>query len=927
MFCKTRVTAGWALALGALVMAPLAASAQKPAAGTPPELTPGASVEGIQEYTLPNGLRVLLFPDPSKPTATVNITYLVGSRNEAYGETGMAHLLEHLMFKGSTGHTNIPQELTEHGARPNGTTWLDRTNYFETFASSPENLAWALDLEADRMVHSFIAKKDLESEFTVVRNEFEMGENSPFNVLQERVMSTAFLWHNYGKSTIGARSDIENVPIERLQNFYQRYYQPDNAVLVVSGKFDEPAAKQLIREKFGAIPRPDRSGVLKIYPTYTVEPTQDGERDVTLRRVGDVQVALAAYHIPAGTQADYAAVDVLSHILGDSPSGRLYTALVKPALAADVGAFSYQLKEPGVLMAYANVRKEDSLAPAERALRTAIEGAVSSPATAEEVDRARTAILKQWDLTYNNPEWVALDLSEWSAMGDWRMMFLYRDRVKAVTVDDVKRVAAEYLKPSNLTFGRFIPETAPVRAEIPPTPDVAALVRDYKGDTALVAGEAFDPSPANIDKRTTRGTLPGGTQLALLPKKTRAQTVNVALTLRFGTLDALKGRATVAGLAAEMLERGTKTKTRQQIKDEFDRLKAQVNFFGGATSAGVRIQAQRPQLAAVLRLVGEVLRQPGFDPQEFKELKQETLASIEENRSEPTSQAFIAFNRALNPWPVDDPRATLTVDEQVAATTAATVEQARKFYDDFYGADHAQVAVVGDFDPQEVTSLLSSFLAGWKSRSRYERIPSVYRQSDSAMVVLDTPDKANAMFVSGLNLKLRDDQPSYPALTLGNYMLGGGFLNSRLATRIRQKEGLSYGVGSFMNASAQDESGQWITYAISAPENSVKVNAAFQDEMARVRKDGFTAGELDAARTGWLQSRDVSRAQDGSLAGLLSSELYLGRTMTYDAGVDDQVRKLTPDQVNAAVRAFLDPVHFVTVRAGDFNKKAPPPQP
>src|SRR5688500_10426469 len=208
--------------------------------GAPPMPTKGPTVEGITQYKLANGMKVLLFPDQSKATITVNITYLVGSRHEGYGETGMAHLLEHMAFKGSTNHKNIPQELTAHGARPNGTTWYDRTNYFETFSATDENLKWALDLESDRMVNSFIAKKDLDSEMTVVRNEFEAGENSPFRVLLERTVATAFLWHNYGKSTIGSKADLENVPIDRLQAFYRNHYQPDNAVLLVAGRIDEP---------------------------------------------------------------------------------------------------------------------------------------------------------------------------------------------------------------------------------------------------------------------------------------------------------------------------------------------------------------------------------------------------------------------------------------------------------------------------------------------------------------------------------------------------------------------------------------------------------------------------------------------------------------------------------------------------------------
>ena len=299
-----------------LCLAPFIAVAEESAGAT--EVT---SVEGITEYQLANGLRFLLFPDQSKQQITVNITYLVGSRHEGYGETGMAHLLEHLLFKGTPNHPDIPAELTERGAFPNGTTWLDRTNYFETFPANDDNLVWALDLEADRMVNSFVSKDDLDSEMTVVRNEMESGENNPVGVLQARVASTAYLWHNYGNSTIGARADVENVPIDRLQAFYRKYYQPDNAVLVVAGRFEPARAIEIIEEKFGVIPRPDRTGANQLFETYTAEPAQDGERTVTLRRVGDFQLAMAAYHIPAGSHAEYPAVQVLAHLAGD-PTGR-----------------------------------------------------------------------------------------------------------------------------------------------------------------------------------------------------------------------------------------------------------------------------------------------------------------------------------------------------------------------------------------------------------------------------------------------------------------------------------------------------------------------------------------------------------------------------------------------------------------------------
>jgi zinc protease len=307
----------------------------------------------------------LLFPDPSKATITVNITYLVGSMHENYGETGMAHLLEHMVFKGTPKHSNIPKELQDHGSRPNGTTSYDRTNYFETFQATDANLEWALDLESDRMVNSFIAKKDLDSEMTVVRNEFEAGENSPLNVLRQRVISTAYLWHNYGKSVIGSRADIENVPIERLQAFYKNHYQPDNAILVVAGKIDEAKTLGLLVKYFASIPKPQRT----LPKIYTTEPTQDGERAVTLRRVGDVQNIVVAYHIPAGSHPDIAALSIASLILAENtPSSRLYKALVETKKASNIGGGNMQQMEAGLGLILAEVRKESSLDDARNTL-------------------------------------------------------------------------------------------------------------------------------------------------------------------------------------------------------------------------------------------------------------------------------------------------------------------------------------------------------------------------------------------------------------------------------------------------------------------------------------------------------------------------------------------------------------------------------
>ena len=322
------------------------------------------------------------------------------------------------------------------------------------------------------MVNSLILKSDLDSEMTVVRNELERGENDPDSVLLSRVLHTAYLWHGYGRMPIGARSDIENVPIERLQAFYRKYYQPDNAVLVVSGRFEPGKVLPWIVETFGRIPGPER----KLYPTYTIEPTQDGERLVTLQRTGDTPTVLVAYHLPAAPHPDFAALEVLGMVLGDDPSGRLYKALVDTGKAASAGGGASRLREPSVATFSASLQKGQSLEEARGILLTALDNVAQQPPTAEEVERAKTRILKSLELQIADGQDLAMGLTEWVAIGDWRLLFLHRDRVRAVTVADVERVARQYLKPSNRTVGLFVPTEQPDRAEIPPVLNLAAMI-------------------------------------------------------------------------------------------------------------------------------------------------------------------------------------------------------------------------------------------------------------------------------------------------------------------------------------------------------------------------------------------------------------------------------------------------------------------
>jgi len=874
----------------------------------PKGVVQGPSVEGITEYRLPNGLKVLLFPDSSRPTVTVNVTYLVGSRHENYGETGMAHLLEHLMFKGSPKHPDITAQFADRGMQFNGTTSLDRTNYYEVFQASNDNLQWALQMEADRMTHSNIAKKDLDSEMTVVRNEYENGENSPGAVLMKRMQNIAYDWHSYGRSTIGNKSDIENVKIANLQNFYRTYYQPDNAVLLVAGKFDPAQTLLSINRLFGAIPKPKRT----LPEFWTVEPTQDGERSFEVRRQGDVQMVAVGYKIPSGLHDDSDVLNFAGTILGEAPSGRLHKLLVESGKASQVFAFPQTGYAPGLQYFGAVVKKGEPLEPVRQALTQAIEDFSKNPPTPEEMERTRRGYLNEIERSLNDPQQVGVALSEVIALGDWRLFFVGRDRVPTITAEQVAAAAGRYFKRDNRVTGSFIPDDNPQRAVIPPAPSVASLLKDFKPQASTLTAEDFEPTQANIMKRTTLTTA-GGVKLALLPKKNRGQTVTVDLSQHFGDEQNLFGKGAIPGLTAAMLTRGTTQYDRVQLADAFDKLK----IAGGPT----HFQTTRENLPEALKLVAHVLREPSFPAAEFEQLRRQSLVSLDASRSEPQNVASRALNEHFDIYPKGDIRHETTLDEDVADIKAAKLDDLKAFHRDFYGTVPAEMAIVGDFDPQTITPLVDQLFGAWKAPMHVA--PVLRKHADIAPIhqTLNTPDKENGFYTARMNLDLNVEDPDYPALMLADYIFGGGGgLKSRLMDRIRQKEGLSYGGGTQLVAGDLDRAGMFAVSAIAAPQNLAKVDVAVREELARAVKDGFTNAELAGAKSGLMQQRIQTRAEDGALAAGWTSYLYRGRTFEWSAEFERRLMAVTLPQLNAAFRKALDPSKLSVVMAGDQSK-------
>jgi zinc protease len=409
-------------------------------------------------------------------------------------------------------------------------------------------------------------------------------------------------------------------------------------------------------------------------------------------------------------------------------------------------------------------------------------------------------------------------------------------------------------------------------------------------------------------------------KMSLLSRKTRGGTVVASVTIRYGDEKSLFGKSAVAGLTGGMLMRGSKNHTRQQIQDEMDRLKAHISVSGGATSASASIETVEANLPGALRLATEILREPAFPDSEFETVRQQRIAAAEASRSDPQALAVTEFQHHMNPYPRGDLRYVPTADEQIEDLKKVTLDDVKKFHHDFYGASVGEIAISGQFNTPEISKLATELFGNWKSPGPYTRITNMYKKIDPTDKKIETPDKQNSFFIAGEMVKINDEDPDYPAVVMANYMFGASGLGTRLSRRIRDKEGLSYSVGSQIGAPTKDDGGNFLAYAISAPQNGPKVEASFRDELTKTLKEGFTADEVAAAKKAWLQERGMSRTEDGSLVGLFAARQRFDRTLKFDESLETKVAALTPEQITQAFRKYVDPSALIFVKAGDFKK-------
>ncbi len=876
------------------------------------------SVEGVKQYTLKNnGLKILLIPDNSSSNITVNIVYEVGSRHEGYGETGMAHLLEHMLFRSCKNFTDIKKAIADKGAFANGTTYFDRTNYYEILSASDSNLNWAIAMEADRMVNAKILQSELDAEFSVVRNEFEIGENYPTSILDERIQSTMYLWHNYGKSTIGSKEDIERVKAERLKVFYQKFYQPDNATLVIGGKFDEKKALEYIENYFGSIPKPTRI----LEQTYTVEPPQDGERNVELRRNGDMQYLGFAYHTPSLASADYAINDAVIELLTNNPSGILYKNFVETKLANRVSGYSPGLRDASFSVFQLAISKDKDVTEIENKLFSILNNIDTITISNADVERAKNSLIKYWDNITNNTQRLTTNFADIIGAGDWRLWYIYRDNIEKLNVADIKRVLKTYYKKSNRTWGKFIPEKEPQRVSIPEITDIAAIVKDYKGKE-IIATENYNINIDTIIAKASYNKTSNGAKYIVFSKPTKSDVISVRIKMNLGNESSLQNTAKRNEILAKLLSEGTKTKTKSEINDALDKLKTDLQIYGNSDVLTISIKTQKSSFNDVMKIVNDILQNPIFNEKDFNRIISESIAAYEEYQNDPQQIAFSTVDKYSTNYPKSHPFFASDVKEDIETFKNMKLNDVISFYNNFLGGNNVIASFVGACNNKDITKNMQTIFGAWNAKTTYTKINEIHFNIAGKTENILIPDKSNATCAGRINVAISQKDIDFPAVYMANELLGGGaFLSSRIPNRLREKDGFSYGAGSNFSADDNNKKATWNLYAFFNPIYRTKLDSALLDEINKAINVGFTADELQKSKESWLQGEQTALGMDAQLNYILLDYLEKNKNLKEYKIFQEKIKNVSLLQVNNAMKKYFDTQKLILIYAGDFIKK------
>lgn len=880
----------------------------------------------VSEYRLTNGLQILLIPDPNKSFIQTNIIYRVGSRHEKHGETGIAHLLEHMLYRPSLhfqgkNSPKTPVELLANlGAKFEGTTELDSTSYKTRFIADNQKLKQVLELEAFRMLHAKFDEDALwnkqknTGEKTVVRNELEMKENDPNILLRIRLHQSAYDAHPYRHLPIGNHVDIQAIKIDQLNTFYKTYYRPDNATIVINGKFELSKALRLIDTYFGGMQKPKRQ-----LPEIQIEEApQTGSRTVDILRKAGSNFLGVAYHYPSIAHQDHLALLVLEKIL--TQDRIQYFAIEKQLTSVT----NYQLentitKDASLKVFRLQLPQKIKLEEIQAGFVMVLENFKKKPIAKDEFDARKKQLINEFEEILTDSEKLAERLAAYSAVTDWRLFYLQRETLKSITRSDVQIAAEKYHQASNRTIARIIKnESAPI-VRIPASPDLSLQLSKIRDEKKVTHQEPRFENFTDLDKNIERLNLRNGVQVALLPMKNQDHSLSVAFRLNFGSEKSLTGYRGHAPCAncyrADFKDYETKNYKEKLPGYSFSINASDTHFIFSMSSQG-RVE----DITQFLELFSAYVKAPKINAFQIEQNKKTMQAHFEQQKTNPQALALNAAERLFDPTSRDHIKHALSFPELIGNLQVSTEKNALAFHQKFFGPQNANVVVVGEFDPVKMKQQLQLFFENWKSAVPYQRIPYQIKPAQAVDQTIQISQSSNSYLLAYYPIPINDESPDYPSLLLANWIFGEAELQNRLMSRIRQVEGLSYSVGSELAATSIDKASRWLIYANCAPANLPRVKMMIQEEIEKAVQNGFSQTELNNAKISWLENRKMHRLSLKELPEKLLDYQSINRTFDYDISLEAKIASLTLKELNSTMKKYIDPARIAYFRVGNFNQ-------
>jgi len=916
-------------------------SAPKPVAASKTRVTKIVERDKITEYRLKNNLKVLLLPNDSAPVVTVLVLYKVGSRNEAVGFTGATHFLEHMLFKGTHKHNaekgnGIDELLTQIGAYWNATTWFDRTSYFEVVPS--EYLELCLSLEADRMRNLRLRQEDRDSEMSVVRNELERGENYPDEALEKELYAISFREHPYHHPTIGWRTDVEGVPMERLKEFYDTFYWPENATLIVVGDFKTEPALKMINKYFGVI----KSAPKAIPSVYTIEPPQEGERRFEITRAGDLPRVWIGYHIPEAVHRDTYALSAIRHILGGTyeRSSRLYNSLIDSGVACDSFARHYDLKDPGLFMVGAMLNPGVPISKAEDILHAELNKLIEEPVKADELKRAKVANLKGTILSKAEPNSFAFMLAESESRSDWHWLMDYDDRFEAVTASDITAVAKRYFKKENRTVGHFIPrqqdsQIAPgekdghelAKTDSTKKVEQAKLSKTGSDKAAKAARLEYNVPQVKVAKpkspttrfasRVEKKVLANGITL-LLMRSPGTKSLGISGVLKAGKYFSYEKNSNLADVMVDLLPKGSINYNKMAIAQALENMgiPGALDFAVDNFRVAFGTHLVASDLDEYCKLLNDILRNPSFSEDELAKSKVEWESRFQEAMNNTKMLAWNAFRNKI--YQPRHPYFEKMLADELADLPRVSRAGIIDLHKESISPSSMIISLVGDIELNQATKIVEKYFGNWIGHKALPiNVPEVGIPKDTKRIEIKLADKQSVDIVMGHPCGLRRTSPDFYAARLANSALGQDTITSRLGQIVREKAGLTYGIYSSFSDTAFAGAPWSVTLSVN-PNNIDRALTLVSQVLTDYLERGISKDELSKEIGRAVGSFKVGLASSLGIARALTEFEFLGLGVNALDEITDQFLGVTREAANAAAAKYMHPKQALTVIAGTF---------